>query len=72
MAADVAAVHGSRTHVELIIHMIPSSDELLLVDELWLDELCKGNGGLEVYLFLLVCFVGELDAEATSLEATAR
>ena len=72
MAADVAAVHGPRAHVQLIIHVIPSSDELLFVDELWLDELCEGDGGLEIYLLLPVCLVGELDAEAASLQATAR
>lgn len=72
MAADVAAVHGPRPHVELIIHMVPGSDELLLIYELWLDELGEGDGGLEVYLFLLVALVGNLDAETASLQATAR
>lgn len=72
MAANVAAVHGSRSHIELVIHMVPSCDELLFVDELWLDELSKGNGGLEVYLLLLVCFVGELDAKIAGLEAAPR
>lgn len=72
MAADVAAVHGPRPHVELIIHMVPGSDELLLIYELWLDELGEGDGGLEVYLLLLVALVGDLDAETASLEAAAR
>lgn len=67
MAADVAAIQGSRPHVELIVHVIPSRDELLLIDELWLDELCEGDGGLEIHLFLLVGLVGELDAETASL-----
>lgn len=72
MAADVAAVHGSRPHVELIIHMVPGRHELFLINELRLDELGEGDGSLEIYFFLLICFVGELDAETASLKATAR
>ena len=72
MAADVAAVQGPRTHVELVVHVVPGSDELLLINELWLDELSEGDGSLEVNLFLLVSLVGELYAEAASLQTTAR
>lgn len=69
MAADVLEVQQFRPHEVLVVELVPGVDELLLVDELGLDEVCEGEDGLEIN-FLLgegVALVGDLYAEVPVL-----
>ena len=74
MAADGPEVEGLGADVPLGLHVVPRREELLLVDELWLDELDERQNCLEVHLLLAqsLRLVTNLDVEISRVEATLR
>jgi hypothetical protein len=54
-----------------VVELVPSVDELLLVDELGLDEMDEGEDGFEVHLLLghRIALVGYLNAELSAFKA---
>jgi hypothetical protein len=53
VASDSFEVESLRVDIQLVAHVVPTTDKLLLVNELRFDKLNERQDDLEYYFFLV-------------------